>query len=258
MFTPTLNRFIPTYPNEATALVATIGDQEGLVANFGWFDGTSAAYNPATGASGPETGPRGPGTFFNNDGHWWLVSQLDAAWNLNPTQPGSAGVGAWVQTGRTATLGTNVDGVTDIPGAYLQWQQMLWSPSADLADDGGGIVYFGQVGWSDPHKNPVEWSLMTGFSATGVIADRPADAVGIMYARTEFTNDPGVYQSTQRSGAAGPSGGSESSLEAFYIWQWQSWSYFQPGVMWIMSPGGGDPAPLDDALLVYGLVGVAF
>ena len=56
----------------------------------------------------------------------------------------------------------------------------------------------------------------------------------------------------------GPTGGSETSLESFYLWQMTSWSYLQPGVMWIMTPGGGDPAPLDDALVVYTLVGVEF
>jgi len=258
MYTSTLNGFIPTYPNESTALVAQVGSGEFLDAKFGWFDGTSAAYDPATGASGPATGPRGPSTFFHNDGHWWLVTQVDAAWHVDALLPGSLGVGAWVQTGRVATAGTDVNGASDVPGCYLQWQQMLWTPSADLADDGGGVTYFGQFGWSAPNKNPVHWSLMTGVSATGVFPNRPADAVGLMFAHSHFTSNQGVYQSTRRNGLAGPSGGNEDSLEAFYLWQWTSWSYLQPGVEWIINPGGGDPAPLDDALLPYLLVGVNF
>ena len=109
-----------------------------------------------------------------------------------------------------------------------------------------------------PNKNPVQWSLMTGLSATGVFPDRPADAVGLMFAHTQFTSNPGIYQSTLPNGLPGPAGGSETSLESFYLWQWQSWSYLQPGVMWIISPGGGDPAPLDDAVLAYLVVGAAF
>jgi porin len=263
MYTSTLNGFIPTYPNEATALVATVGDPNSLVGQFGWFDGTTAAIDPATGLTGPDTGPRGPRTFFDNQGHWWLVAQADASWHVSETQPGTAGAGVWMQTGRSATRGTNPDGstpdgVTDIPGWFVQWQQVLWAPSQDIADDGGGVAYFGQVGWSDPHKNAVHWSLMTGFSATGVFTDRPADAVGIMFARSEFTDDPTVYRSIERSGQRGPSGGSETSLETFYLHQMTSWSYIQPGVMWIVTPGGGDPAPLSDAVVVYGLVGVEF
>ena len=263
MYTSTLNGFIPTYPNESTALVGTFGDPEVIQGNLGWFDGTTAAIDPVTGETGPDTGPRGPRTFFDNDNHWWLVAELDRSWQLDPTRPGTAGVGAWLQTGRTATRGSdtfgpNAEGVTDVPGFYIQWQQILWAPSAEIADDNGGIAYFGQFGWSDPHKNPVHWSLMTGFSATGVFPGRPADATGIMFARSEFTDDPGVFQSIERNGSRGPSGGSETSLETFYLWQMTSWSYLQPGVMWIMTPGGGDPAPLDDALVVYTLIGVEF
>lgn len=258
MYTPTLNRFIPTYPNESTALVGQIGDDEALVAKFGWFDGTTAAYDPATGVSGPDTGPRGPRTFFANGGNWWLVSEVDAAWRLDSLLPGSAGVGFWVQTGSVATLGTDVAGVSDVPGCYVQWQQMLWTPSVDLADEGGGITYFGQFGWSDPSKNPVHWSLMTGVSATGVFEKRLADAVGILFSHAQFTSNEGVYQSVGRDGQLDSAGGFEAAIESFYLWQWSNWSYLQPGVMWIMSPGGGDPAPLDDALLVYGLVGVEF
>jgi len=258
MFTSTLNGFIPTYPNEATALVAQVGDEDRLVGKVGWFDGTTAAFDPVTGETGPETGPRGPSTFFNNDGHWWLVAQVDSAWKVSDTLPGTLGVGAWLQTGRVDVDGTNTDGVEDVPGWYLQWQQLVWSPDTDTAEDGGGLAYFGQFGWSDPNKNPVHWSLMTGVSATGVFASRPADAVGIMFAYTDFTNDTGVYQSTLRSGAAGPSGGHELSLETFYLWQWTSWSYLQPGLMWINSPGGGKPAALADALLAYIVVGIQF
>lgn len=263
MYTSTLNRFIPTYPNESTALIATLGDENVLMGSFGWFDGTSAAYDPATGISGPDTGPRGPRTFFDNNGHWWIVAQLDAAWHLDLTRPGRMAVGGWIQTGRTSAVTTNVDGspsagVTDVPGAYVQWQQVVWAPSADLADDGGGIACFGQFGWSDPNKNPVHWSLMTGVSATGVFPERLADATGIMFAYSDFTNNPNVFRSVQQSGEPGPAGGHEASLESFYLYQWTSWAYFQPGVMWIMSPGAGNPPPLGDALLVYGVMGIEF
>jgi len=258
MYTPTLNRFIPTYPNEATALVGQIGDADSLLAKFGWFDGTSAAYDPATGVSGPDTGPRGPRTFFDNRGNYWLVAEVDASWHLDSLLPGSAGAGAWLQTGDVATLGTDTTGVSNIPGCYVQWQQMLWTPSADLADDGGGITYFGQFGWSDPNKNPVHWSLMTGLSATGIFPNRLADAVGILFSHAQFTDDEGIYQSVGRDGQLGPAGGFEAAIESFYLWQWTNWSYLQPGIMWIMSPGGGDPAPLADSLSLYGLVGVEF
>jgi porin len=258
MYTPTLNRFIPTYPNEATALVGQWGSGEEFAAKFGWFDGTSAAYDLATGTVGPDTGPRGPRTFFDNHGNYWLVGQVDRAWQVRSVLPGWASAGVWLQTGSVATLGTDTAGVSNVPGCYLQWQQMLWTPSSDLAADGGGVTYFGQFGWSDPNKNPVHWSLMTGMSATGVFPTRLADAVGILFSHAEFTGIAGVYQSVSRDGQLGVAGGQEAAIESFYLWQWTDWSYLQPGVMWIMSPGGGDPAPLADSLSLYWLVGVEF
>jgi len=258
MFTSTLNPFLPTYQNEATALVVSVDLNDNMTGKFGWFDGTTAAFDPTSGDSGPATGPRGPSTFFDNDGNWFLISEWDVTWQLDERRPGSAGVGVWVQTGLTATAGTNNNGVSDVPGWYLQWQQILWSPSQSVAADGGGIAYYGQFGWSDPKKNPVHWSLMTGVSATGVLPRRPADAAGLMFAYSDFTSNSGTFQSTRRDGIPGPSGGHELSLEAFYIWQCNSWCYLQPGMMWINSPGGGDSSPLKDALLNYLLVGVEF
>ncbi|WP_425395496.1 carbohydrate porin [Aeoliella sp.] len=255
MFTSTLNPFLPTYQNEATALVVSLQMSDAVVGKFGWFDGTTAAYDPGTGNSGPATGPRGPSTFFNNDGNWFLITEWDLSWQLDACRPGSAGVGAWVQTGLTDTAGADTVGVSDVPGWYTQWQQTVWSPSADVAADGGGLIYYGQFGWSDPNKNPVHWSLMTGFSATGVFPHAPADAAGIMFAYTDFTSNPSIYQSTLRNGLAGPAGGHELSLESFYIWYWTPWSYLQPGVMWIDSPGGGEPAALDDDFMTYLLIG---
>jgi len=258
MYTSTLNPFLPTYPNEATALALTWQPCDRLQAMFGWFDGTTAALNPVTGQSGPATGPRGPASFFDNDGHWFLIAQWNLSWQFDATRPGTVGAGVWAQTGRTATAGSDTQGVRDVPGWYVQWEQTLWSPSEEIAGDGGGINYFGQFGWSDPRKNPVHWSIMSGVSATGVIGCRPADAVGLMYAYSHFTDNPGIYQSQFRSGLAGPAGGAEMSLEAFYLYQWTSSVYLQPGLMWIGTPGGGSLAPLEDCVLPYLLVGVEF
>lgn len=36
------------------------------------------------------------------------------------------------------------------------------------------------------------------------------------------------------------------------------WLYVQPGIGWLGSPGGGDSAPLDNALVGYLMVNVQF
>jgi len=258
MFTSTLNPFMATYQNPTTGLQLTLQPTNAVDLLFGWFDGTTAAFDPETGQVGPATGPRGPSTFFDNDGHWFFVGEADVDWNLDPTRPGTAGAGGWVQTGTSVTASDGEAGVRDVPGFYLQASQTLWTESAWLAERGGGVRLFGQFGWSPPSKNPVSWSIMSGVSATGVVPGRPADAVGLLGAYSNFSGDPAIFRSSRRDGMVGPSGGSESAVEAFYLVQLLAWLYVQPGVSWIGNPGGGSPAPLGDALLGYLLVNIEF
>ena len=56
------------------------------------------------------------------------------------------------------------------------------------------------------------------------------------------------------TGRAGPGGGAEGSVEAFYLAQLLPWLYVQPGIQWIGTPGGGDPAPLRDSVQAYLLI----
>jgi len=255
---PSLNNYLPTYPAEATALQAGLNLGEHVTGRFGWYDGTTAAYDPATGQSGPMTGTRGPATFFDNDGHWFLITEWELDWHLSQCHPGSLAVGGWLQTGLTATSGTDTQGVEDVPGLYVSWQQTIWCGDKATADAGGGIRFFGQFAWSDPDKNAVEWSMMAGLSATGIIPGRPADALGLAGGWTSFTNNPGIYQSVTRDGGAGPAGGQETGIELFYKAQITPWCYVQPGFEWIGSPGGGAAAPLDDDIIGYLIVGMEF
>lgn len=256
--TPTLNLYFPTYPAEATALQAALHLGEHVTGHFGWYDGTNAAFDPATGRTGPSTGTRGPATFFDNDGHWFLITEWEFDWHLAPHLPGSISVGGWLQTGRTTTAGSSATGVEDVPGGYVSWQQTIWCGDVASADAGGGIHFFGQFGLSDPDKNPAHWSLMAGLSATGVVPGRPADAIGLAGGWTAFSDDPAIYQSSLPSGAAGPAGGHETGIELFYKAQLTPWCYVQPGFEWIGSPGGGDTSPLEDDVIGYLIVGMEF
>lgn len=252
-YTPTLNQFLPTYPNEATALQLIWTLNNTVTGSFGWFDGTSAAF-----PSGPATGPRGPATFFDNAGHWFFITQWDANWSLSDTQPGTIGLGAWLQTGNTLTAGNSAAGVNDVPGFYVQWQQTIWAPDAQTADNNGGLAGFGQFGWSDPDKNPVHWSIMAGLNATGIIPGRPADSIGLQGSYCNFVDDAAIFQSMNADGSAGPSGGYESCIELYYLAQLTPCLYVQPGIEWIESPGGGSTPPLQNALVAYLQVGIEF
>ena len=251
MYTSTLNPFFPTYPNESTAALLQLSPFDFFELSAALFDGTLSSYNPITGT--PQRSPFGssPVTFFENQGFWFVIAQADFRWGLGTDRPGELSVGGWVQTGLTATAGTDKNGVRDVHGFYLDWDQTIWSTGASNASEGGGVRFFGQFGWSDPDKNPVNWSLMSGFSATGILPNRMADAIGVMGAYSKFTGDPAIYQSVFASGAPGAAGGSEASFELFYILQATPFLAIQPGFLWMRTPGGGEPAPLGNATTLY-------
>ena len=254
----TLDAFIPSYPSEAIGIQLSWDVTEHITGKFACFDGSSVAFNGPNEPIGPNTGSHGPSTFFNNDGHWFFITEWDVAWELDPERPGSVGVGAWLQSGTTATSGNSTTGVTDVPGLYVQASQIIWAPNEHIANEGGGITLFGQYGVSRASKNPVQWSIMGGVSATGVIPGRTADALGILFAYSKYSNDPAIYQSVLQTGQPGPSGGSESCLEAFYLLQVTPALSIQPGLQWIRQPGGGNPAPIDDAFAGYLIITVDF
>ena len=267
-YSATLNPYIPSWPYEATALTAIVNFNEDICASFGWFDGLHGWAQCHQGSTWqvdlqPATQPRsrGPSTFFDNQGHWFLISEWGVNWQIGELDlPGVLCAGGWLQTGRSQTGGTLNDGpgVENIPGTYVSLSQTLWSPSEQFAKEGGGIIAFGQFGWSDPNKNAVHWSLMGGISATGVIPGRPMDAMGILGAYTGFSNNPGTWQSTTPSGGIGPTGGGETAFEAFYRLQITPWCAVQPGIEWLGTPSGGDPSQIKDAVVGYLMVEVIF
>lgn len=255
---PTAIQFLPSFPNAATGLQMQMDFGEHVSGAFGWWDGTSNAFDPATGMTGPSTGSRGPATFFDNDGHWFLVTQWDARWETASRLPGLASVGGWVQTGTTATQGDSTTGVDDVPGVYVQAQQVVWAPDPAIAADGGGVALFMRTDWSPDTRNAVTYGLSAGVSATGVIPGRTADAVGLMGTWSRFSDDPAIYQSTLADGQPGASGGSEGAIEAFYRLQVNPNLMIQTGIEWITTPGGGEPASLDDAVVPYLIVNIQF
>lgn len=267
-YTATLNPYIPSWPSEATALTAIVNFNEDVCASFGWFDGSMAGLNVERSPFGnlvytpaPNPGSRGPSTFFDNDGHWFLITEWGVNWQLGELElPGAICAGGWLQTGRTQTSGTfdQGPGVQDVPGTYLSLSQTLWSPDKRTASLGGGIMAFGQFGWSDPNKNPVHWTLMGGVSATGVIPGRPMDALGIMGSYTGFSDNPGTYQSTTSTGGVGPAGGNETAVEAYYRVQLTPWFAVQPGIEWLGTPGGGDPSQIEDTVMGYLMIEIIF
>ena len=254
----TLDEFLPTYPNPAIGLQIDLELAQDLNVHFGWWDGTTAAFDPVTGQVGPATGNQGLGSFFDDADHWFLISQLDVDWRTGTRTPGGVSLGGWLQTGLSATSGNSTSGVENVPGWYLTLEQTIWSRNEKNAGLGGGIQLFGSIGWSPASKNAQNWSMMAGVSATGVIPGRNSDALGVMIGTTIFSDDVEIFRSTTIDGNPGPGGGRESIAEVFYRLQLTPAMMIQPGIEWVIDPGGGDPTQLDDALSGYLAVMIQF
>jgi porin len=246
-----LFEFLPTYPNPAMGLQIDLQITPSIKGHFGWWDGTTAAFDPVTGKIGPPTGDHGVGSFFDDDDHWLVISQFDFNWALETRTPGELSIGGWFQTGTSATKGDSTTGVEEVPGWYVNISQTIWSRDENNAASGGGIQLFGSVGWSPGSKNANTWSVTAGVSATGVIPGRNSDALGVMMGTTVFSNDSDIYRSTMLDGMPGPAGGSETIGEVFYRIQLTPAMMIQPGLEWVIDPGGGSPGQLDDAFGGY-------
>ena len=100
--------------------------------------------------------------------------------------------------------------------------------------------------------------IMAGVSGRDVIDGRPDDSLGMQASYTSFVDDAALFESMNLDGSAGPTGGHELCIEAYYRAQITPWLYMQPGIEWLGSPGGGSTAPLDDAVTGYVMIGVTF
>ena len=79
-----------------------------------------------------------------------------------------------------------------------------------------------------------------------------------MAGTTIFSDDTEIFRSTMRNGLPGPAGGSEVLAEVFYRIQVTPAMMIQPGLEWVIDPGGGAPAQLDDAVSAYLAVMIRF
>ncbi|MEC7352558.1 MAG: carbohydrate porin, partial [Planctomycetota bacterium] len=111
---------------------------------------------------------------------------------------------------------------------------------------------------SPDDRNAVTLGLTAGISATGVVPGRVADALGIMGSWSKFSDEPSIFQSTLPDGRPGASGGSESAIEGFYRIQLTPSVMIQPGIEWIIDPGGGSPPSLGDAVVPYLVINLQF
>jgi porin len=70
--------------------------------------------------------------------------------------------------------------------AVYSFEQFVWQPAGDPTR---GVGVFFSAGVSDGKANPIKYSYSLGLVGKGVVPGRPRDALGIAWARTEFSDD---------------------------------------------------------------------
>ncbi len=129
---------------------------------------------------------------------------------------------------------------------------------ADLRDDGNGGVYafvdgpvwssdsgvrangFLRYGVANDDLNVFDSYLGGGIVATGLVAARPDDRLGLAFARA---STGGPFRR-----AVGDADSHETTIELSYSAQVTDWLRLQPDIQYVINPGA-DPA-LDDALVI--------
>lgn len=218
---------MPTYPDPAFGAVLSVFPAEWVYARFGVFDGATL--------EGPRTGSRGPATFFGDPGDLYFIAEAGPTWTLGEDRAGRLGMGVWHHTG-TFTRADNTldDGTT---GSYLTADQRVWSETEDQ-----GIALFAQYGWADDRISEVAHHLSLGAAWTGAIPSRDVDVLGLgitgALVSDDFLPDD------------------EWIVETFYKAQITGWFYLQPGLQYVLNPGGDSSN--DDAVVLGVRAGIAF
>lgn len=206
---PTLYGASPGFYNSAGGVALNFAPIKWWYVNYGAYDGNLAR--------GVQTGEKGP-TF---NGYYFQIAETGFAWRVGPNHlPGSAGVGAWHQTGvLQGTPGVSEDG-TD--GIYTFGSQRLWF--RDPGKNNAGVSTFIQVGHNDSKTLPINEFYGGGFTGFGLVPSRPSDSTGIGVAWSQL--NPNLFKRS-----------SELMLQSYYQAQITNGVYLQPTLTYIPTPG---------------------
>ena len=169
---------------------------------------------------------------------------------------GTAKLGAWSHFGKSSDQRYDVDGQSLALGAgealqrrgnrgvYGVVDQQVYRLADDLAK---GVGVFARLAGAPSDRNLVDFYADAGVLVTGMIPNRPDDAVsaGVAYARISRATVGLDQDMITVSGIPGPVRSSEILLEATYSAQIAPGWTLQPNVQYVVRPGGGAPDPYD-------------
>jgi porin len=240
----------PAYPLAAPGVRLAVNPNDQLGLLVGLFNGKPAGDCP------PEENPQvcNPhGLDFPIDDPPLLMIEAALRYNQSPTQlPGTIKLGGYQNFGsfehqRFDSNGVPIEISAHAPavldgdyGFYAIIDQMIYRLPG--AGDAKGVSVFGRVIGAPADRNPVDIYWETGLTATGFLASRPHDILGIGFAYTGISHDT--------ADAAVDAGDTvvpnyEALIEVAYTAQIVPGFNIQPDFQYFWNPGGHVPDPDD-------------
>ena len=210
----------PTYPNQATGLVAFVYPTKQWYIGAGVFDGATQ--------DGFATGTRGPATFFSDtrSSSWFTIGETGLTCeDLGDLGTGRVAAGVWHHSGGFARFdGTEQFGAT---GAYAEAEQQLVRRGASDADKAKGWFAMWQASVADENVSACRAQVAVGTIAKGTFKGREDDTAGLYVSYCNMSQAVGS-----------PTGRDETLFEGFYKVQLTPWVSIIPDIQYIMNPGG--------------------
>jgi porin len=175
-----------------------------------------------------------------------LMAEASYQYNLDKGQlPGGVKVGGWNHFGKFADQRFDAAGlpiaVTGLPGRmiqnnfglYVDVDQMVWRVPGSSDPKGIGLV--GRVFWAPSDRNLVDFYADGGVIFTGMIANRPDDALAIAILYTGISNQVHAFDVDSGLPVARTF---EMLFEMCYTMQLRAGWTLQPDIQYIVHPGG--------------------
>lgn len=209
------NSPIPIYPAPQMGARAKLKVTENVYVQAGIYDGETKL----------GAGPKG---FFTGDKGY--VTLAETYWL--PDFKGYEGkymVGSWLQSGGSQGGFENLRNPDSVKnynhGAYFGFEQKAFHI---FEDKSGGLSLFGQFGYAPDDINEVPYYSSLGLVWKGVTKERKEDSIGLALAWHQYSN---ILKNLENKTG-------EKVAELFYRFKVTNFLYIQPGIQYIIRPGG--------------------
>lgn len=192
-----------------------------------------------------------------------VLSEFGYKWAVN-NNPGTVKLGCWYHTASHEDVRWDNNGLSlasadssGVPrshdgnwGGYLVAEQSLWRENPDDKEDAQGCGMFTRVGYEPANRNFLTFYAEAGITSTGLIPGRKDDICGLGFAYGKISRElAGLARDDNALNAAGRAlPDQEIVLEADYQFAIRAGLIIQPGVQYILHPGGS--SELDNSFIV--------